>query len=316
MDARLRAPTALDPADGASVIALVARARAVDGVSAVSEEGLLSLPRVTEGLTHVLAYAGERLTGYAQVRPDGSAELVVDPAARRLGLGRALLARARALRPTARFWAHGDLPAGRALAHAAGLERVRELYRMGRAVRPEDSAEVELPEPFRVRAFVPGADDEAWVALNAASFADHPEQGRMTVADLHERMAQPWFEAAGLLLVEDSRTGGLAAFHWTKVDPSEGSPPEPVPPGPPVAATRPEVVGEVYALGVHPAYQGRGLARPLTRLGLAHLARRGVTEVVLYVDGDNAAARRTYAAEGFSDVAVDVMYAAAPVVNG
>lgn len=302
MDARLRTSTALDPTDGASVIALVARARAVDGVSAVSEEGLLSLPRATEGLTHVLAYAGEQLTGYAQVRPDGSAELVVDPTARQVGLGRALLEQVRALRPTARFWAHGDRPAGQALALAAGLERVRELYRMSRPTRPGDGDEVELPEPFRARAFVPGADDEAWVALNAAAFADHPEQGRMTVADLHDRMAQPWFEAAGLLLVEDASSGRLAAFHWTKVDPTEGS--------------GTHVVGEVYALGVHPAYQGRGLARPLTRLGLAHLAHRGVTDVVLYVDGDNVAARRTYAAEGFTDAAVDVMYAAAPVVNG
>ena len=49
-------------------------------------------------------------------------------------------------------------------------------------------------------------------------------------------------------------------------------------------------------VGVHPAYQGRGLARPLTALGLAHLAGLGLPEVVLYVDGDNTAALRTYGA--------------------
>jgi mycothiol synthase len=62
-------------------------------------------------------------------------------------------------------------------------------------------------------------------------------------------------------------------------------------------------------VGVHPAYQGRGLARPLTRLGTSHLARRGLATVELYVDGDNTAALATYRKEGFTSVAIDAMYA-------
>lgn len=81
------------------------------------------------------------------------------------------------------------------------------------------------------------------------------------------------------------------AFHWTKVED---------------AATG---VGEVYVVGVHPSYQGRGLARPLTRLGTDHLARRGLNRARLYVDGDNAAAMATYLKEGFEIVGTDVMYA-------
>jgi mycothiol synthase len=57
-----------------------------------------------------------------------------------------------------------------------------------------------------------------------------------------------------------------------------------------------------------PPPQGRGLGGPLTRLGLAHLARRGLAEVELYVDGDNTAARRTYERLGFTDAAVDGQY--------
>ncbi len=64
----------------------------------------------------------------------------------------------------------------------------------------------------------------------------------------------------------------------------------------------------MYVVGVDPAYQGRGLGGPLTRLGLAHLARLGLGEVELYVDGDNTAARRTYERLGFEDVAVDGQY--------
>jgi mycothiol synthase len=62
-------------------------------------------------------------------------------------------------------------------------------------------------------------------------------------------------------------------------------------------------------VGVHPAYQGRGLGRPVTALGLAHLAGLGLPEVVLYVDGDNQAAIRTYTGLGFHSIMVDVMYA-------
>ena len=155
-----------------------------------------------------------------------------------------------------------------------------------------------------MRAFEPGRDDEAWVRLNAAAFARHPEQGRLTVDDLHERMTQPWFDPAGLLLVVDEATGAVVAFHWTKVEldsavgRAHGSDPSAVRSG----------TGEVYVVGVDPAQQGRGLGGPVTRLGLAHLARLGLAEVELYVDGDNTAARRTYERLGFSDAAVDGQY--------
>ena len=69
--------------------------------------------------------------------------------------------------------------------------------------------------------------------------------------------------------------------------------------------------GEVYVVGVDPAEQGQGLGGPVTALGLAHLARLGLAEVHLYVDGDNIAARRTYERLGFRDSAVDVQYSPA-----
>jgi mycothiol synthase len=229
----------------------------------------------------------ESVVGYAQVAAAGTsdavAELVVDPPARRLGHGRALLDAVLG-EGSRSVWAHGMLPAADALARAAGLVMTRSLHLMTRPLTDADAVDPVLPQGFSVRPFEPGRDDETWVALNAAAFARHPEQGRLTAADLQERMAQPWFDPAGLLLVVEDATRQVVAFHWTKV---EGS------------------VGEVYVVGVDPAHQGRGLGGPVTRLGLAHLARAGLREVELYVDGDNTAARRTYERLGFTDAAVD-----------
>src|SRR6185312_263827 len=105
----------------------------------------------------------------------------------------------------------------------------------------------------------------------------------------------PWFDADGLFLAFDYKTGRLAGFHWTKVHLDQ--------PG----------LGEVYVLGVDPDEQGRGLGRALTSVGLNHLAERlsGQREptVMLYTEGDNAAAVRTYQNLGFDVCGVDTAYA-------
>lgn len=196
-------------------------------------------------------------------------------------------------------WAHGDLPGAQGLAAAEGLVSTRELHVMARSVVAGDDVDPVLPEGFSVRAFEPGRDEEAWLEVNALAFASHPEQGSITLQDLQERMAQDWFDPGGLLLVEDTTVtdadGGhpLAASHWTKREPGSAT-------------------GEVYVVGVHPAYQGRGLAGPLTGLGTAYLARQGVTTVDLYVDGDNTRALATYRRAGFEDAAIHVVYGPPP----
>ncbi|MDN7121915.1 mycothiol synthase [Nocardioides sp. ChNu-153] len=151
-----------------------------------------------------------------------------------------------------------------------------------------------------IRSYRP--DDAAdLLAVNAAAFARHPEQGAMDERDLAERMAQDWFDPAGLLVAEDTATGAMLGFHWTKTTPGDdsgdGSGDDTGP------------VGEVYVVGVAPQAQGRGLGKLLTLAGLHHLEAQHPRVVELYVEGDNHPARAVYAGLGFTVAASHVQYA-------
>ena len=296
-------PLAPDVAE--EVRALAARAEAVDGVPPLGEQTFLRLADREAPARHVLVRdpssgaAPGALVGYAQVDRGAEAELVVGPASRRQGRGSRLLAAAHAAAPGRRLhvWAHGDLPAARALAARAGMAPAHELWRMRVDLRTRPARTAPVPPGVAVRTAVPGRDDEAWVALNAAAFADHPDQGRWTVHDLRARQAEPWFDPAGLLLAE--RTAVVppepVGFVWTKVHPA--------------GALAAEPVGELYVLGVHPSAQGTGLGRALTELGLRHLADRGLAAAVLWTSASNHRAVHTYTASGFVQDGVDVQYA-------
>ncbi len=285
----------LGPADAAAVRELARVAAAHDGIEALSEQTLLDLTE--PGPLHWLARgtaAAPGTTGplvaYAQlgapIEATRTAELVVAPGSRRAGLGRAVLAavteRAAATGDRLLLWAHGDLPGARALADGAGWEPARSLWRMARDLPGETAP----PAVEGLRPFVVGQDEEAWVELNRRAFADHPEQGRLTVADLRAREAEPWFRADDLLLVE--RNGRAVAYLWLKVEPP---------------------LGELYALGIDPAAQGHGLGTALTARAVAHLTARGADRAVLYTDADNTAAVRAYTAAGFRPERVDLQYA-------
>ncbi|MFD0773682.1 mycothiol synthase, partial [Streptomonospora algeriensis] len=208
-----------------------------------------------------------------------------------------------------RVWAHGRTEGAVALAASAGWTQVRGLLKMRMRLRGEahqPGAGAALPEPVLsdavgertvIRTFRPGVDEEAWVATNAAAFADHPEQGGLTLEDLRERENEDWFAPEGFFIAEDTATGAIAGFHWTKVH-ADG------------AGLANEPVGEVYAVGVDPAWRRTGLGRALTLVGLRHLHERGLPWVLLYVDEENRAAVRLYESLGFSVWDADVMYAA------
>jgi len=296
------------------VLRIVRNTTEADKVAPLSEQVLLAVreehhanssePRASS--VHSLAYAGAYLAGYAHLeRPmngkGSTAEVATDPSHRRAGVATALIRDLeQALEPQAealRLWSHGDLASARAFATRNGYSKVRELWQMRRPLRSGVSSlpPVLVPEGFRTRHFVVGRDEQAWLRVNARAFVDHPEQGRMSRHDLDRRIVEPWFDPQGFILIEDIRDpqAVLAASHWTKV----------------VAGQDPRTsTGEVYVVGVDPAYQGMGLGRTATVLGLAYLRQKGLTEAMLYVDADNGAALTTYRRLDFDRSGVDIMY--------
>ncbi|MCM3885464.1 mycothiol synthase [Frankia sp. R82] len=231
------------------------------------------------------------------------AEAVVHPAHRRQGVGRALVTALRdacaASSAELDIWAHGDLPGAAALAGPLGFVRTRVLFQLRRPLGEPLPPPV-LPAGITVRPFEPGRDDQAWLTVNAAAFADHPEQGRWTADDLARRQQEPWFDPRGFFVAERDRQ--LIGFHWTKVHALDPTPPPDVPP----AQVGP--VGEVYVVGVLPGSGGAGLGRALTLIGLHHLRAQGLPTVALYVDEDNDRAVRMYTGLGFTEHARDVSY--------
>jgi mycothiol synthase len=289
--------TSLSPQDAAAVSALAVAAGAADGVAPLSEQTLLRLDVDSTGIQHLLGRQGGAVVAYAQLEATGSgdtaefaAELVVDPRHRRQGLARELAEQASSIVAGGqlRVWAHGDGAGARALAERMGFVRSRVLLQMRRDLAGELPQAQWLPG-VTVRTFAPGRDEAAWLAVNAAAFATHPEQGRWQLADLEQREAQDWFDPAGFFLAE--RDGKLLGFHWTKVHRDESPP-----------------IGEVYVVGVLPEAGGQGLGRALTLVGLQHLRDLGLESVLLYVDESNVAALKTYERLGFSRWATDVMY--------
>ena len=287
-------------------------AQAADGREVLNEAAVLTLRNRGLGTGVVLLAEAEEerepdgagALGFAYVhglsgpgRPE--LDLAVAPEARRRGVGRALVEaveEALAGIPLT-AWSHGNHPGAAALAERTGFRAVRELWLMR---RPADAP---LPPPrpgttaHPLRTFRPGGDDAAFLALNAEAFASHPEQGALDQDGLLERTSQEWFDPAGFLVADSPSGAGLAGFHWTKVHRAADAEQPPV--------------GEVYVIGVAPVAQGSGLGRRLLAAGLEHLRERGVAEVVLYVEADNAAAVRLYESFGFSHAArdTDVMYA-------
>ncbi|MGW7071586.1 mycothiol synthase [Streptomyces sp. NPDC054855] len=281
-----------DQAD--AVLGLLAEAARSDGQQAVSEQGRLQLRGgARDGVRHLLLTLGDELVGYAQLEDTDpieapAAELVVHPAHRGRGHGRALgTALLAESGRRVRIWAHGGHSAARHLAQVLGLTLFRELRQMRRSLGDLDLPEPVLPEGVSVRPFVPGQDDAAWLAVNADAFAHHPEQGSLTQRDLDDRKAEPWFDPAGFFLAE--KDGELVGFHWTKVHADEG-------------------LGEVYVLGVRSGAQGGGLGKALTTIGLNHLAAAGLPTAMLYVDADNKAAVSVYERLGFVTHETDLMY--------
>jgi mycothiol synthase len=288
-----------------AVTALIDNVTEHDGLQPLSEHVWLHLKEGGDehGL-HVLATLGESggaPCGYAHLDVTDAvegpcAELAVDPAWRRTGLGRMLVEELIAQSPSGRLrlWAHGEQAGASELATSLGFVRSRVLWQMRRSLlaplpRPD------LPRDIELRPFRPGTDDGAWLDLNSRAFADLPDQGGWVADDLERRLREPWFSAAGFLTAwQDDH---MVGFHWTKVHGGHtgGSHPHPA-------------FGEVYIVGIDPRLRGAGLGKALTLSGLHHLRSLGLSQAMLYVDATNEGAIGLYEALGFARWDSDVLF--------
>ncbi len=293
----------LDSAELAGVITLIEHVTSTDGLHPLSEHVYLHLRHGgDDGGRHVLVRdESATIIGYAHLDSTDavegpSAELAVDPIARREGVGRLLITTLLELTEghDLRLWAHGEQAAAARLARSMGFEHSRVLWQMRRSLFAPLSAPT-LPAGCTIRAFVPGVDDEAWLRVNSRAFAHLPDQGGWTLEDLHRRMAEPWFSADGFLIAE--MEGAVVGFHWTKVHGRKNS-----------GGHDHDAIGEVYVVGVDPDHAGHGLGRALTLAGLHHLRGLGLSQAMLYVDASNTSAIRLYEGLGFSRWDTDVLY--------
>ncbi len=189
-----------------------------------------------------------------------------------------------------RLWSAHASPSDDALASAHGFRVERNLIQM-RCPLPASrgTGRSASDPPVPIRPFRPGLDEPAWLATNNRAFARHPEQGHWDMRRLLEREQEPWFDPNGFLLLEES--GRIAGSCWTKIHPDADPP-----------------MGEIYVIGVDPAFHGRGWGRALTLAGLDWLAAAGMAVGMLYVDAENVPAVSMYHSIGFADDHVDRAY--------
>lgn len=262
------------------------RADAEAGAAVVSDQAQLEARTGQRELNLVCLDDQSAIVGLAIVS-EGEFDLVIDPPHRGKGAGScALNAVLTSTSGPLATWVHGDNPAATALLAGAGFHPTRALVKMGTSIAEvaSQTRTTTLPAGYSVRTFT-SADAPEWIQLNARVFAEHPEQGNLTEADLAARMQEPWFDADNFLLVHDSEDS-LKAYCWLKIETGEG---------------------EIYVIGVDPEESGKGLGAALFDLALQRLVQLSTTSdavrmVSLYVDADNDRAVRLYRSRGLSEV--------------
>jgi mycothiol synthase len=309
----------LDDAQLSDIAALLARCEKADGHPALAEPQRAAAARRdlgAEGAQAVLGYEGGSpdalgaldspgaLVGCAFITPapDGATavHVAVDPAHRggngpdgpepiKTELLRIAIDHAPAS-ASVRLWLMQATDEDDVEAARLGFHPERDLLQM-RVPLPLPPEVVASARPVVTRPFEPGRDDDAWLAVNNAAFADHPEQGGWTLEDLHARTTAEGFDPDGFLMADSEDGSGLIGSCWTKIH-RDSDP----------------VMGEIYVISVNPARHSAGWGRALTVAGLEWLARQGITVGMLYTTASNTTAVKLYLSLGFTINHVDRSY--------
>ncbi|HET6878251.1 MAG TPA: hypothetical protein VFH38_12030, partial [Jatrophihabitans sp.] len=168
-----------DAATRDEIVRLARQIEAEDGAPPLSDQALSRVG--ADGGTDLVARTAGTLVGYARL-DDGGLEIAATADA----VAPLLAAADEHAHAPLLVWSHGRRSRLVPALEDAGYRRTRELHQLRRPLRdpaalPPDPP---LPDNVTVRPFRPGVDDDAWLALNAAAFAAHREQGGWTSADL------------------------------------------------------------------------------------------------------------------------------------
>ena len=250
-----------------------------------SRAGFAGLTAWQSGINHPIAYCQ-----VSRGNDSWAIDLVVDPRNRNefTELGLRLFLEAKQIIASeggghVHWWVSRQTATHTDLASQIGFRPGRNILQM-RVDLPLTQLVIAQTKTILTQEFRVGIDEEIWIKVNNRAFANHPEQGGWTSEILKLREAEPWFNPNDFLMHFSERPvyNQLVGFCWTKVD----------------AATKP-VLGEIYAIAVDPLHHGQGLGRALTVAGLNHLAGRGMTTGMLFVDKGNLPAIKMYSKIGF-----------------
>lgn len=157
-----------------------------------------------------------------------------------------------------------------------GFLPYRDLWKLNCAL-PLNVDRLEKAKELNIRPFT-DADTENFLRIQNKAFEWHPDEANMDETELNRRFKQSWYDPADFLLLTKEPNGSeLMGFCWTKIHKNTKPP-----------------AGEIYMIGIDPEYQGRSLGELSLRRGFEHLAKKGLTVGILYVESDNDPANAIY----------------------
>ena len=158
---------------------------------------------------------------------------------------------------------------------------MRHILKLHRDLNTE--ALPQISHNHTIQSFNTATHKQAWLDLNNKTFAHHEDQGNWAMADLDNRMAEPWFDPQGFFLATQKNV--IEGFVWTKIHQD---------------LVNQDPVGELYVVGTAPEHHGRGIARALSVEAINYFVTKGLKHAMLYVDADNEKGIRLYESLGFN----------------
>jgi len=136
---------------------------------------------------------------------------------------------------------------------------------------------------LKIRSFKKGFDEEAYVRIFNAAFADYDDIRTMTLEEMKKTEESPSFNVDGLFIAEwDGETAGMVDAYIDKL--------------------REEEKGFVQSLGVLPQFRRKGIARKLVEKALHSLKEKGMKLVDAWAQSDRQVCVHLFESFGFKPV--------------